>query len=164
MRGRFLALAVAALVLLQPAAANAAVKYSDYRWSTPSVFVRSGDQWYQAASGGNSNTGTYFVCYPAHGWSYVSRYGDEVGTWRLPGGSPFAYGEWQVYITTSGTNTYATYSDGYSNPALNQYATHGWASLLTHGYCGGSCSLRDAEGSSYVSSHRTDWDAVRFYY
>ena len=156
------AVMVFALVCATPA--HAAVKYSDYRWSTTTVFVRSGDSWNQASSGGYSNTATRFVCYPAHGWSYVSRWGDETGTWKLPGGTAFAYGEWQAYITTSGTNTWATYNDGYSNPAINQYATHGWTTVMAHGTCRGSCSLGDSEGSSYVSSHRTDWDAVRFYY
>lgn len=155
----------AAAALLWASPAYGAVKYSDFRWSTPSVFVRSGGQWTQVYSGGYSNSGTRFASYPAHGWSYVSRWGNEWGVWKLPGGNAFAYGEWQAYITTSGTNTWATYNDGLSDPVVNQLAVHGWTRVMTNGHCaGGYCALNDSEGSSYVSTHRTDWDAVRFYY
>ena len=164
MRGRTASALALCLALAWTTPAHASVKYSDYRWSTTGIFVRSGDQWTQVASGGYSNLSTSFICYPAHGWSYVTRSGDEVGRWKLPGGTAFAYSSWQAYITTSGTNTWATYCDGYANPAVNQYATHGWTTVLTDGYCRGSCTLGDSEGSSYVSSHRTDRDAVRFYY
>jgi hypothetical protein len=164
MRHRLLAAATLVAALLCAAPAHGAVKYSDYRWSTTGVFVRYGPQWTQVSTGGYSNPATNFACYPAHGWSYVSRWGSETGVWKLPGGGAFAYGEWQAYITTSGTNTWATYNDGLSNPVVNQLATHGWTTVMANGYCTGSCQLGDSEGSSYVSSHRTDWDAVRFYY
>lgn len=159
------ALAFALIAALWATPAHAAVKYSDFRMATPSVFARYGDEWHQVTSGGYSNTLVNFKAYPAHGWSYVTVYGDELGVWKLPGGTPFAYGEWQVYITSSGTNTYACYSDGYSNGVVNQLATHGWTTVGVNNVCSGSCSLSDSEGAAfYVSGHRNDWDAVRFYY
>jgi hypothetical protein len=165
MRYRSVICAAVAAVLLAASPAYAAVKYSDFRMATPSVFVRYGDEWREVLSGGYSNQLVNFKAYPAHGWSYVTRYGDERGVWKLPGGGQFAYGEWQVYVTSSGTNTNASYNDGYSNGVVNQLATHGWTTVGVHNVCAGSCSLSDAEGAAnYVSTHRTDWDAVRFYY
>jgi len=165
MQSRILAAAVFMVALLCASPAHAYVRYSDYRAATPSVFGRYGNEWHDVASGGYSNAATDFKCYPAHGWSYVTRYGDEYGVWELPGTGQFAYGEWQAYITTSGTNTSAQYWDGYSDPVVNQLAVHGWTTVQTRGTCRGTCYLSDAEGAAfYVSGHRTDFDAIRLYY
>lgn len=162
---RVMAAAVTAALLMCASPAHAAVKYSDYRAATPTVFGRYGDEWHAVASGGYSNTLTNYKCYPAHGWSYVTRLGDEYGVWKLPGGTAFRYGEWQAYITTSGTNTSAQYFDGYTDPVVNQLAVHGWTTVQVYNVCRGTCSLSDAEGVAfYVAGHKTDWDAIRLYY
>jgi hypothetical protein len=160
-----LAAAIGLAAALLPVPAYATAKYSDYRWTTPDVFARTGDEWHQVSTGGFSNSTSRWICYPSHAWSGCTRYGDEVGTWKMPDGNAFAYGDWQAYITSSGTNTYATYSDGYSDPAINQYSVHGWVTLLQDGYCCGRAWLSDAESPAYwVSGHKTDWDAIRFVY
>jgi hypothetical protein len=165
MRYRMVAAVVFAATLLCASPAHAYVKYSDWRAATPAVFARYGDEWHEVASGGYANSGTNFSSYPAHGWSYCTRLGDEYGVWKFPGGATLAYGEWQAYITTSGTNTSATYFDGYSDPVVNQLAVHGWTTVQVHNWCAGQCRLSDAEGAAfYVAGHKTDWDAVRLYY
>lgn len=167
MRGRVyrVLLATLMLVILVPAAAQASVTYSDWRLSTTTVFVKSGDEFTQVSTGGYSDSSTLWICYPANGWSYAHLGStDESGAWKAYGKTNFYFGEWQAYITSSGTSTRARYSVT-SGVTINQYAYHGFTSILKNGYYTTSAGLSDYhDGYNWSSGQKVAWDAVRFYY
>lgn len=143
-----------------------AVKYSDWRQSTPTIFERWGSEWTQVSSGGYYNTGTSYKCYAANGWTYAQLGSSrENGHWKYPSFTERWYGEWQAYITSSGTHTRAKYVSGPHYTILNQYTVHGWTSLITNGYMSSGGWLNDYhDGYGWWSGQKTAYDATRVYY
>jgi len=156
-----------AMVLLfaLPATVFAAVTYSDYRWTTPTIFERYGPGWNNVTTGGFYDTSTYYICYPAHGWAYVNLGSDQdIGIWHFPVSNRY-FGELQAYITTSGTHRRAMYGWGAAYVILNQAIYHGWTSLYQNNYYYSSVRLTDYhDGYDYSATQKCDWDAIRMYY
>jgi hypothetical protein len=161
---------VTAALLVLPAVASASVKYADYRQtSDSSIFVKhdsNGDgDWHHVTSGGYVDSDTDWPCHVTHGWSWTSGYDrDEWATWNLHGVNAFWYGEFQAYITTSGTNPGASYMTYGSELIFNQYTHHGWCKLCGSGYYDQTAYLDDADWVYGTTNTQTDWDAIRIYY
>lgn len=154
------------LQLMLVSTALATVQYSDWRWSTPTIFEHFGDEWTQMSSGGYYNTSTNYKSYAAHGWSYAHLYtGDESAWWHYPTFNNNYYGEWQAYITSSGTHTRALYDSGGNIRVLNQYAVHGWTNLVSNGYMFNIGWLSDShDGYTWSPTQQADFDGTRVYY
>lgn len=93
---------------------------SDYKSNNTDYFIMWGDEFTRVETGGYDNQVSNAPCWPSHIWSYVHLYTtDELAEWRHPDLKNMYYGEWQAYITTSGTSRRALYSTG-SEVIINQ--------------------------------------------
>ena len=139
---------------------------SDYKSNNTAYFIMWGDQFTRVETGGYDNPASNAPCWPSHVWSYVHLYtNDELAEWRHPDLKNMYYGEWQAYITTSGTRRRAVYSSYSGSMILNQYAYHGWTSIILNGYVQDGFYLGDGhDGYSWGSTQKVDWDAIHVYY
>lgn len=152
--------------LLFISSASAAVTYSDWRNSTPSIFEKVGSEWTQQLSGGYDNTGVTYKCYPANGWTFAQLgSARERGYWHAYNKTNFLYGELQAYITSWGTNNRARYGDYSFTSIFNQYTHHGWSTIHQNGMYSTYARLDDYhDGYGWWDGQRSAFDAVRWYY